>query len=86
MTTDELAAAAAAEIRDKLAALLETDPVLDSPREFTKRDRGRLMPGLTEDKVRRELRRLAEIGELESGFRYDPRTQRRALAYWFPQE
>jgi len=83
--TDELAAAAAGEIRDRLAALLETDPVLDTTREFTLRDRHAILPGVTENKASRELHRLAEIGELESGFRYDPRTSRRALAYWFPE-
>jgi hypothetical protein len=85
----ELERAAADEILAAIAATLaehvDVDPVLDFPREFTKRDRDAVLPQLAimdENKVERELGKMVRLGVLAEGFRYDPRTKKRAKAYW----
>ena len=87
--TDELAEGAADEIRaamaSRLADLVVIDKILDVLTEFTIRDRDLMLPGLPKNMAERELQRLVESGGLVSGFRYDPRTKRRAKAYWFPE-
>ena len=89
MTTEELAGAAADEIRAaqvaRLTADIKVSPHL-GPEEFARKDAEAMFPNLSKNKLERELRELVAAGVLCQGVRHDPRTGRQVIGYWYAKE
>ena len=83
---DELAELAADEIRAaqaaRLVGLVDIAPDLGQ-NEFARKDAAIVFPGVSKNKLERELDILVAAGVLGKAPRNDPRTGRQVVGYWF---
>jgi hypothetical protein len=66
---------------ERLRRLVTSAPDL-GPGEFARKDAEQYL-GVKDSMAERELERLVKAGVLDKGLRYDARTGRTCLGYWF---